>query len=114
KGLLQRVGAHCRIVRRERAVAKCGIRKEIRRRHRDDETGFGEGRLEGADDSIAFGGRRVNRNEIVVVKIDAEGADLAQSANRVDWVEHRPGRQTEWIGPSIADGPETKRKTIGR
>ncbi len=48
-----------------------------------------EGLLEVADDAIALGGRRVDRHQIVVVEIDAPGAELAQTLDGDDGVDLR-------------------------
>ena len=80
--LLQRVVAHARVVARERAVAKDRIAEQVRRRHRDFHPRFVERRLELADDAIALGGAGVARHEVVVVEVDAVGAELRRARAR--------------------------------
>ena len=71
-----------------------------------------EGLLEGADDAIAFGGGRVNRHQIVVVEIDAPGAELAQAFDGNDRVDRRPDDLAEGVATAVADGPEAEGELV--
>ena len=68
-GLLHRVRAYVTIVSRERAIPKYGIVKEIHRGHWHHDAVALASRLEFAHDTIAFGRRCVDRDEIVIMKI---------------------------------------------
>ena len=71
-----------------------------------------EGLLEAADDAIAFGGRRVDRHQIVVVEIDAPGAELAQPLDGDDGVDRRPDELAEGVATAVADGPEAEGELV--
>ena len=73
---MHRVKADARVVRRERAVLENRVGEEVRGRHRDDHSVISQRFLELADDLIALGGAGVDRDEIIIVKIDAVSAEL--------------------------------------
>ena len=64
--------------------------------------------LEVADDAIPFGGGRVDRHQIVVVEVDAPGAELAQPLDGDDGVDPGPDELAEGIAAAVADGPEAE------
>ena len=70
------------------------------------------GLLEAADDAIALGGRGVDRDEIVVVEVDAPGAELAQALDGDDRIDLRPDDLAERIATAVADGPEAKGELV--
>ena len=71
-------------------------------------------RLELADDAIALGRRGVDRHEIVVVQVDAPGADLAEQRHGVDGRQRRPHGIAERVAAAVADGPEAERELVLR
>jgi hypothetical protein len=66
-GLLHRVGADARVVRRKRAVAEGRIEEEIDRRHRNSNAVFFARSPERMHNLIALGRRSVNGHKVVVV-----------------------------------------------
>ena len=82
--LLESIRAHPGVVGCERAVFENGITKQVGGRHRDDQTGFLEGNLEVPDNAIPFGGGGVDRDQIVVVEVDAVCSDLRQQVSELD------------------------------
>ena len=111
--LLDGVGADGRVGVRERAVAEGGVREQVRRRHRDDEPSLVERLAEAADDPVALGRRGVEGDEVVVVQVDAVGAEVGQEADGVGGVDGGPGRLAERVAPYVADGPEPEREPVG-
>src|SRR5262249_27378686 len=65
-------------------------------------------------DAVAVGRGRVDRHEIVVVKIHAPGAEFSKLVYSCHRVERGPDELAEWIAPTIADGPKTEREFVGR
>ena len=112
--LLERVRADARVVRRERAVLEDRIGEQVRRRHRHGHAVRVERALEVADDAVALGRRRVDRDEVVVVEVHAPGAQLAEPLNRCHRVERRPDELAERIAAAVADGPEPEGEFVGR
>ncbi len=110
--LLDRVRAHGGVVRRERAVAERRIEEQADGGHRDDQT-VGRTRLgELLDDAVALGGRGVDRHEIVVVEVDAPGADLAEQLRGLDRGQWRTDFGPERIAAAIGDGPQAEGKLV--
>ena len=112
--LLDRIRAHPRVVGRERAVAEDRVVEQVHRRHRDDDVVLGAGGLEVLDDGVALARRRVDRHQIVVVEIDAPGADLAEHPDRIDRRQRRADHVAEGVTSPIADCPEAERKFVFR
>ena len=110
--LLQGVGAHAGVVRRERAVLEHRIGEQVRRRHRHGHAGGVERLPEIPDDAIALGGGGIDRDEVVVVEVDAIGAELGEPVHRANRIERRPHEFTERIAAAIADGPESERELV--
>jgi hypothetical protein len=111
--LLQRVGADVRIVRGERAIAKDGIREEIRRRHWHAQPGVGDGPAKVANQPITLRRAGIDRHEVIVMQVDAVGADVAQAPHGLDRREHGPRRIAERIATPMADRPEAEREAVG-
>ena len=88
--LLHRVGAHARVVGGEGAVAEDRVVEEIHGRHRHDQVVLLARPREVTDDPITLGGRGIDRHEVVVVKVHAPCADLAEQRGGVD--RRRAGR----------------------
>ena len=109
---LQRVGTYLWIVRCKRAITEHRVEKQVHRRHGHDDVVRLAGAFEFADDAIALGWRRVDRDEIVVVEIDAPGADFAEQRHCVVGRERRAHDIAEGVSPAIADGPQTKRELV--
>ena len=104
--LLERVGAHARVVRREGAVPEHGVEEQADGRHRDDDAGAAaQARLELLHDAVALRGGGVDGDEIVVVQVDAPRTDLGEHRDRVDRRERRPDDVAERIAAAVADGP---------
>jgi hypothetical protein len=74
---LQSVKPDARIAGSERAILEDRIVEKIGCGHRHLHSIVGECLLELADDPIALGSRRINRHQIVVMKIDTIGAQPA-------------------------------------
>ena len=105
---LHGVGAHFGIARGERAVAKNGMREERNSSHRHDEPVLFAGALEGRDDRVALVRRCVDRNEIVVVQVDAPRADFGEHRDDVVGRNHRTHEIAKGIAPAIPYRPQTK------
>ncbi len=63
---------------------------------------------------VALGGRGVDRHQVVVVEVDAIGADLGQQVDDLDRRTRRAHRLAEGVAPGVADGPEAEGELIGR
>ena len=111
---LQRVGPHLRVVAGEGAVAKGGVGKEIGRRHRHDEAVLVQRFLEVAHYPVPFCRGRVDRNQIVVMEVDAPGADLPQELDQLRRRAHLPHRVAEGVASDVADGPEAEAEFVVR
>ena len=70
--------------------------------------------LEFTDDPSRSADARVARNEIVVVKVDAVGAELAELADDLVGRDRRTHRIAERIAARIADGPEAEGEVMFR
>ena len=114
-GLLQRIGAHSRVVAREGPVAEGGVGEQIRGCHRHDQPGLAERLTERRYDPVTLGRRSIDRDEVVVVQVDAVGAEPGQ---QVDERFRRAGRaygRAERVAPDVADCPQAEGEAmIGR
>ena len=72
----------------------------------------GERGLELAHDAVAIGRRGVARDEIVVVKIHAVGAELAELLDDAVRAIAGPDGVAERIAARVADGPEPEREVV--
>ena len=61
---------------------------------------------------IAFGGGRIDRDEIVVVEVDAQGAELGELVHRANRIEGRPHEFAKRIAAAIANSPESEREFV--
>ena len=96
-----------RVVAGEGAVLEDRIGEEIGRRHRDNQAVVLQRLLEILDDLIALR-RGVDRDQVVVVKVDAIGADFAEQIadlRRRELLAHRPA---ERVAADVADRPEAE------
>ena len=69
--------------------------------------------LKSRDDAIALGGRGVDGDEIVVVKVDAVRAELAQALDGDDRVDRGPDELAKGIAAAVADRPEAEGELVG-
>src|SRR5260370_31055954 len=58
--------------------------------------------------------QRVDRHEIIIMKIDAIGAESAQLFDDLDRTQTWPRRVTKRIAPAIAHSPESKSEFVFR
>src|SRR5947207_1856947 len=61
----------------------------------------------------ALSGGRIDRHEIVVVKVHAPRSELAQLLHRQHRIERRPHEVAERIASAVSHGPEPKRELVG-
>ena len=73
-----------------------------------------EGSLEFGDDAISFSSRRINRHQIVIVKIYAISAEPAQFFDDLHGTDAGSGCFAKWIATAIADRPQTEREFVFR
>ena len=59
-------------------------------------------------DPIAISGRGVNRDQVVVVEVDAPGAELRKTMYGGNWIERGPDEFTEGVAAAVADRPEAE------
>jgi hypothetical protein len=103
--------AHPRVGARERAVLEDGVGEEVGGRHRHDEAVFVQGAPEAGDDAVALRGGGAVGHQVVVVEVDAVGAELGELGDRVRRVEGRPGGFAERVaaGFETVQRPKVKR-----
>jgi hypothetical protein len=65
-----------------------------------------------AHDAIALRRCRVDRHQIVVVEVDAPGAELGEAVYRRHRIERRPNEVTKWIAAAVTDRPEAERELV--
>jgi hypothetical protein len=106
--LLQRVQPHARIARRKSAVFENRIVKEIRGGHRHLHAGLAERLFELAHDAISIAGGSIDRDQIVVMKIDAIRAQLTQTLHDRDRTNGRARGVAKRIASPVADSPQAK------
>ena len=97
-----RVAAHVRVVGDERALLEDGLAEEVGRRHRHLHAGLVEGLAEALQDGLPLAVAGAEGHEVVVVEVDAVGAELGQPVHRVHRVERRPHLQAEGIPARVA------------
>src|SRR5207244_279266 len=112
--LLQSVKPHARIVGRERSIFEYGIIEEISRRHRHLHAVIVESLFEFAHDAITYLRRRIDRYEIVVMKIDAVSAESAQLFHHLERTQTWARRIAKRIAPAIADSPKSESEFVFR
>ena len=105
--LLQGVGAHLRVVRGERAILERRVGEQVGRRHRHFEPGVGQRLLEILEDVGGFGGRGVNRDQVVVVVVDAVSANFRQQMDDLD-------RRNRRCAPASPNGSRPVLPTVHR
>ena len=67
-----------------------------------------------ADDAVALGGRGVDGDQVVVVEVDAVGAELGEPVHARDGIERRPDAFAERIAAAVADRPESEGEFVLR
>ena len=103
---MQGVGADLGVVGCEGAILEDGLAEQVRGGHGDDQTGFFQGSFEVPHDAVAFGGGGVNGDQVVVVEVDAVGADIGQEMDEFDRGLHFAHWSAEWIAADVADRPQ--------
>ena len=111
--LLDRVGAHARVVGRERAVAEDRVVEQVDRRHRDDDAVLGAG---------APGSRLTMRSRSAGVasigtrslswRLTPHAPTSPSIADRIDRRQRRADHVAEGVAPAVADGPEAEGKLV--
>lgn len=112
--LAQREPAHVTVVGRETAVLEDRVREQVRRRHRDLETGRVQRLTEPLHDAFALGVRRAERDQVVVVEGHTVGTELRELLDGVDRVDRRAGRVAERVAPLPAHGPQAEGELVLR
>ena len=110
--LAQREPTDVAVVVGEAAGLEDRVREEVGRGGGDDEAGVGEALLEALDDGVARGVVAAEGDDVVVVEVDAVGAERGELLQRVDGVHLRPGGLTERVTPLPPDGPETEGELV--
>ena len=88
------------------------MEKQVHGCHGDDNTGLLTRSFELAHDAVAFCRRGVNRDQVVVVQIDAPGADLAQHGRDFVGGHGAAYGVAEGVATAVAQGPESERKLV--
>jgi hypothetical protein len=66
------------------------------------------------DNAVALGGCGVDRDEVVVVKVDAPGARLREHRDGVNRPQRVADGVSERVAPAVADGPQAERESVFR
>jgi hypothetical protein len=98
----------------EGTVTEHGIAEQIRRRHRDLESGGLQRRLEVLHDRVTLRRCRVAGDEVVVVKVHTVGAELGELVHDLHGADLRPRRFAEGIASGVAHRPEAEREVVLR
>ena len=64
------------------------------------------------DNGIALRSRRAERDQVVVVQVDAVCTKLSQLADTLRRRDGGADRAAEWVGTRVADGPEAECELI--
>ena len=107
-GFLEGVGADAGIAGGGGAVFEDGVREEVAGGHGDGEVVVFEGFFEVLEDAGALGGGGVDRHEVIVVEVDAVGADFGEEFDDLDGGELAADGAAEGIAADVADGPESE------
>src|SRR5690606_2217699 len=97
-----------------RAILEDGVEEEGDRAHDELKARLLQRLLEAGDDLIALGRRGVDGHQVVVVQVDAPGADVRQHVHDVDRVDGRARLGAERVASTVSDGPQAKRKLVLR
>src|SRR5215472_460001 len=112
QSFLQRVSADFRIVCGEGAVAKDGMEEKGNGGHGNDDTVSGTSLFKLRNDAVALGPGGIDRNQIVVVQIDAPGSHFRKQADNVDRRKGGAHKISERIAAAVADGPKSEGKLV--
>ena len=107
-GLLQGIGAHLGVVAGEGAILEDRVAEQVGGRHRHDQAGLGQRLAEVLLDRFRFGGGGVDRDQVVVVEVDAVGADFAQQVDQLGRGLGLAHWRRQTGRAAIADRPQAK------
>src|SRR5262249_42173812 len=110
--LLEREGADAGVIRGEGAVLEDRIGEEVSGGHRHLQVVIGERLLELSDNALAIPGRGVDRPQVVVVEVDAVGAELGELLHAAHRRDPLADRLSERIAAGVAEGPETEGELV--
>jgi len=102
---LQRISAYLCIVGSKRSISKNRFVKEIDRGHRHYDPVCFARLTKLAHDLVALCRRSVNRDQIVVVIIDAPGADFSQHSHGIHRLQGWANGVAKRVAAAIAHGP---------
>ena len=106
--LLDGIRPHLGVVAGERAVFEDRVAEQVGGRHRDNQAVVLERLAEVFFDLIGFGGGSVDRDQVVVVKVDAVRAGFADDVDDLLHRQLRPGWPAERIATDVADRPQAE------
>jgi hypothetical protein len=112
--LLHGAGAHLRVIGGKRAIPKDRIIEKIYGRHRHDDARLFARGAELTHDPVALCGRGVNRDEIIVVKVDAPRAYFGKHPHGVYGRKRRANCFAERVAPAIGDSPQPEAELMLR
>src|SRR5690625_37340 len=107
-----REAAYGAVVRGEAAVLEHWMAEQIRRRRGDHQPRVGEALLPLGHDALTFRLVDTERDDVVVVEVDAVRADLREFVQPAYRVEVRSGRLTERVSAAVRNGPKTERELV--
>ena len=108
QGLLQGIGAHLRVIAGEGAILEDRVAEQVGGRHGHDQPGIRQRLAEVLFDRFGFGGRGVDGDQVVVVEVDAIGADFAEQVDQLGGGFVGAGGGAKGVGAAIADRPQAK------
>src|SRR6185436_16824775 len=112
--LLQGVSPDPGVIGGESSIAKDRIVKKIDRGHWHYDSVFFARLTKLKHDLVALLSGRIDRHQVVVMEVDAPGADLGQHPHGINRPQCGPYRIAKRIAAAIANGPEAKGKLIFR
>ena len=110
--LADREAAYVAVVGRERTLLEDRVGEQVRGRGRDGEAGVGEALLEAGDDRVALGLADAEGDHVVVVEVDAVGAQAGEALQRVDGIHVRTRRVAERVTARPGNGPQTEGELV--
>ena len=72
------------------------------------------GRLERADDAVAFGDGGIDWHQIVIVQVDAPRAHLRQHGDNINWGNMRAHSVAKRVASAVADRPQAEGELVFR
>ena len=88
------------------------MKEQVHGRHGNDNAGLLTGFFELADDAVTLGRGGVNRNQVVVVQVDAPGADLAQHGRDLVGRHGAAYGVAKGVATAVAQSPQSERKLV--